>query len=220
MPVFNCDYANLKYDNRDIGYMFRRVGWSEEVYFMWNKTRQEYIYMNNSQVGIGVLHSDELMKFKIKPKKEIKMRNVNYIGTGYEVVEVTYEITNPESLEHRYFFKTDIKLQKGDLVVVESSNGLGLCRVVSDSVPRSLESSVIKMYNKAKAWVVDTVNTTNQDKRQIATERKKFIMEQLEERKEAMEEKAIYNVLAQSDPEAKKLLEELESIDVIIIEDK
>jgi len=151
-----------------------------------------------------------------KEKKKVKKmdkRNVNYIGTDYEVVEVSYELNAIDGMSiNTYTFKTSIKLKAGDTIVVEDTNGLSLCICISDSVPRDLTTETIKLFNKAKAWVVDIVSLGAQTKRREATERKKFIMDQLAERREAMEEVAIYKMLAESDPTAAKLLTELEQL--------
>jgi len=202
----------LTHNNNDRGHRFAKLSWHDGLYFIWDSPKQAYRYMNGSMVGINVLNADNLIKLKTKRKqKEDKMKtNVNYIGTNYEVVEVTYDMEEPYL--NSYFFKTSIKLSEGSLVVVEDSKGLSLCRVVSDSIPASIETETIRMFNKAKAWVVDIVNTQTHDKRREATERKKFILSQLAERKEAMEETAIYEMLAQTDEVAAKLIGELKGI--------
>lgn len=208
----HTNYYIPKRSDKDIGFKFRRPRWDANLFFVWNKNLQDYIYMNNSRVSEAVLQASDLMIFT-KGEEKMEKRNVNYIGTGYMVVEVSYEIKDSEGpAMQTYFFKTDIKLKAGDLVVVDSTNGMDLCRVQSNSLERSLDANIITAFNKAKAWVVDKVDITSHEKRRLATERKKFIMSQLAERREAMEETAIYNLLAEKDPEAKKLLEELEKL--------
>lgn len=144
------------------------------------------------------------------------MGNVNYLGTNYEVVEVTFDVNDyykDRNTETTYSFKTDLKINKGDLLVVESSNGYGLCKALSDSIEKSLKPEAVRLFNKSKAWVIDKVDMTSHLLRKEATERRKLILTQLEERKEAMEERIMFEMLAQKDPTAKKLLEELNNID-------
>ncbi len=208
-------YYKLKHDDRDRPFKFRRPHWDSNLWFIWSSQHQQYKYLREDGSESGSTPGDQVLEAaNIMIKKENEMsKNVNYIGTDYEVVAVSYELnTIEEPLINTYYFKTDRKLVKGDTIVVESVNGLGLCIVLEDSIPRSLDTVVIKMFNKAEAWVVDIVDTRNQDKRREATERKKFIVEQLSERREAMEEVAIYKLLAESDPDAAKLLQELESL--------
>jgi len=150
---------------------------------------------------------------KEKQKGKKMNKNVNYIGTDYEVVEVSYDLDATEDMSiNTYTFKTSIKLKAGDTIVVEDRNGLQLAICVGDSVAKDLTTKTIKLFNQAKAWVVDIVTLGAQNKRREATERKTFIMAQLAERREAMEEVAIYKMLAESDPTAAKLLTELEQL--------
>jgi len=71
----------------------------------------------------------------------------------------------------------------------------------------------MKASNKAKAWIVNIVDEKAHDKRKDATERATFIKRELEARKEAVAEKAVWKMLADTDPTAKKLLQELEKLE-------
>ena len=225
--------------------VYRRVYWPDSpgqkhLGFVWNHDEKAFRYvtydesnksvairhMTGNSPSLEVTSAFDLEYITIGKKQSIKNKgsrmksDVNYIGTGYKVVEVSYEIEGQDLLQHHYSFKTDLDLVEGNLAVVESSNGLSMVRVVKDAVPKSLDKDVVASFNRAKAWVVDIIDTTAQDARREATERKAFIMQELEERKEAVAEKAIYKMLAETDPEAKKLLEELDAIDAVIVSDK
>jgi len=206
-------------DEHEGRYVYRRRKWENTTTpsFRWNQYKNKYLYTNGGTVGKEVLEAKDLIMIRMPEGQQIKgvkmKKNVNYIGTDYSVVEVSYEIEYDGLVLTSYYFKTSIKnLEVGDLVVVESSEGLGLARVIATPIARSLDTVVIKQFNLAKAWVVNKVDMTIHNQRREATERKKFIMEQLAERKEAMEEVAIYKMLAQSDPDAAKLLEELDGL--------
>lgn len=136
--------------------------------------------------------------------KENEMENVNYIGGEYNVVAVEY--INDRG--NKWFFKADVSLNLGtnDLVVVESRNGYGICKVIS-KFENNLENAAI--VNKATAWVVDKVDTTNQDKRKEATKRREYLVKQLEEKKQQFQVTQMYELMAKVDPEAAKLLDEL-----------
>jgi len=215
-----CNTIKLRYGAKgEENYVYRREGWPKSTpSFGWNTHHQEYRYISGTTVGETVLGAGDLVMIRLPEQQQqqiegVSMRkDVNYIGTGYSVVEVSYELDYELSLS-TYYFKTSIKaLAVGDLVVVESKQGLGLVRVVATPIERSLDTEIIGKFNQAKAWVVNKVDTAMHDQRREATERKKFIMEQLAERREAMEEVAIYKILAASDPDAAKLLEELEGL--------
>ena len=199
----------LRHNDSDTGLKFRRHHWDTDLFFSWFPPLKRYEYNNGYRVGKQVLEYTDIVE--IKTKKEKKM-NKNYIGTGYQVVRVSYELSENTPTLTTYTFKTSIKLVVGDLVVVDGVKGLAIVRVVQDSIERSLDTETIKEFNKAKAWVVNKVDTADHTARKEATERKKFIMSQLAERREAMEEVAIYKLLADSDPEAAKLLTELENL--------
>lgn len=210
-------YVNLTFSDKDVGKRFARIFWAKSLWFTYDSESGNYVYNNGCSVGTSVLYRDDLVvvyeekkQNKINKGKDMA-RNVDYIGTGYRVVEVTYDLYSDIDLD-TYMFKTDKDVKIGDLVVVESASGFGICRAVSDAIERSLATNVVRAFNKAKAWVVDVVDVKEHNMRKEATERKAFIMEQLKERKEAIEEQAIYTMLAQQDQEAAKLLEELKTL--------
>jgi len=140
------------------------------------------------------------------------IKDKNFIGSYDTVVEVTYELDVKLDTK-KYFFKTTIdSLKPGDYVIVDAKTGLNIVEVVR-VYRRSLYSESINAFNRAKAWVVDKINMEEHNKRIEATQRKKFIVTQLKERREQMEEIAIYKMLAKQDKEAAALLDELQQLE-------
>jgi len=135
-----------------------------------------------------------------------KVKDVNYIGGEYKVVKVHY--LNEKTT---YNFKIDAALtvNPGDIVVVESTRGLGLCEVeeVYDNVIANADE--IKV---ATAWVVNIVDMTAHKQRQDATAKRGYILQQLEEKKKQLEAISVYQLIADIDPEAKKLVDELKAL--------
>lgn len=211
----------LKHNNQDEGKLFRRLNWTD-FQFTWYKKEQRYLYcdMNGkpkpahynvnagkfSRVGLGVLESDDI----IIVGEETMGKDVNYAGKNYGVVGVIHGVHEkvPKNSQE-YMFKTDQKLAHGDVVVYEDKNGYGLA-TVSTYYENNFNNA--KQISMAKAWIVDEVIMINHREKQISATRIKYIKEQLEERKASMEETAVYEILAKTDPEAKKLLKELKTL--------
>lgn len=154
----------------------------------------------------GVALSQTEVNNLTKPKEEqMNENNVNYIGGDYKVVKVKYIDGG------KYNFKADIDLdlEENTLVVVEAKNGLGLATVVEVYENCVDNAAEIK---KATAWVVNVVDTTAQDQRKEATRQREYILQQLDEKKAQMESISVYALLAKTDPQAAKLLEQLETL--------
>jgi hypothetical protein len=145
-------------------------------------------------------------KYEVKKEKEMS-KDVNYVGGEYKVVGVKYV----DSSLTKYYFKidADIEVEEGTLLVVEDKNGYGIANVV-EVVANSIENA--DAIAKATAWVVDVIDTSRQDERKDATKKRKYIIQQLEERKKAMEAVSVYQALANVDETSAKLLEELKSL--------
>jgi hypothetical protein len=163
-------------------------------------SHDDFVYVNKQ---------GNLLPNKNKKEKEMS-KNVNYIGGEYKVVMVSYELVT-EMVINEYAFKADIdlKVNEGDLVVVDSTTGLGIAKVT-----QVLENSIdnANQVKAAKAWVVDVIDTSAQDKRKEATRQREYILQQLKEKKAQMEAVSVYALLAKTDPEAEKLLNQLESL--------
>ena len=117
------------------------------------------------------------------------------------MITTAYVEFNPCGKEYAY--KTDLDLKQGDLVVVKVKFEFKLVEVTK------VEE---KVNPKATAWIVDKVNLESFEQRQKEEERKKEIKEQLNEAKKKMDELLVYKMLADTDPEMKKLLDELKSL--------
>ena len=217
--------------------IYQRTSWSSELVMIYYKPVKAWIYATRdidkgvlsykkgigpfsySYVGKHIFENGNFIEIdsktlerKVKP---IMKKNVNYVGSNYQLVDVTYELEYGDIVLTEYTFKTEIPVKKGDLLVVESREGLQLVRATIDSYERDLTPEIVTKANRAKAWVVNYVDETKHNLRKEATQRREFLKQQLEERKAAMEEIAIYKMLADSDPEAAKLLNELQDIDKV-----
>lgn len=223
------DYKTLgqqvdSYNGIHVGDRVTRIGPSVEGLPTYYETDVLWLYRAHKEVKLVIRDQyNKLRPFcsmeswesihKVKAK-EISMsnknvnyvddRNVNYIGGEYKVAKVRYV----EGHQQAYNFKVDItmELELNALVVVEASNGLGLGYVVEvfeNCVENADEIAL------AKAWVVNVVDTTMQDKRKDATRKRAYIIQQLDEKKSQMEAISVYALLAKTDPEAAKLMDQL-----------
>jgi len=164
-------------------------------------SRDKWYLCNRHGIALTQIEVDNLNK----SKEEQMENNVNYIGGEYKVVKVKYVDGG------KYNFKADIDMELNEniLVVVEAKNGLGLANVVEVFENCVDNAAEIK---KATAWIVNVVDTTAQDKRKEATRQREYILQQLEEKKAQMEAISVYALLAQTDKEAAKLLEQLSAL--------
>lgn len=106
--------------------------------------------------------------------------------------------------DKQYHFKTFFNnLEIGDLVVVDTINGLQVVEVSELDVSTSM--------NVTK-YVVDRVDMTKFNYIKEITERKAQIIQELD--KKLLEQSRVnkYKILADTDEEARKLIDELESI--------
>lgn len=97
------------------------------------------------------------------------------------------------------------QLKVGDIVVVQCKDKrLELCKVVevNASVPPNITLS----------WVICKVDMTEAEHREQVAQRKEYLKEKLEEKKKAIEERAIWEMLKSKDTEAAALIEELENL--------
>lgn len=108
-----------------------------------------------------------------------------------------------ESGYKSYEFKTDIEdLHVGDYVVVDTSSGINVARVVE-----------IKDYsNKATKWVIQKLDMTKHQERLEKEKKLKEIQAKMEARRKQLQELEIYRLLAKEDAEMAKLLEEYTSL--------
>lgn len=115
----------------------------------------------------------------------------------------------PGNLKH-YFFFTDIdNLQVGDILVVDTANGLQIVKFVEY---RSLDDII----QKPTKWVVQKVDLTKHRERMEAIERAEKLKRMMEERRKQAQELEIYAILAKSDPEMAKLLDEYKKLQEVL----
>lgn len=147
------------------------------------------------------------------------MANVNYVGTNYNLVEVTYSLGVTGVHTQTYVFKCDkdIDLIRGDLAVVESSRGYGLVEVLGVYEDIIENADLAKL---ATAWVVSKVDMTRHEVKKEASKRVEYIKSKLEEKKKSMEAFNMYAMLAQFDPEAAQLVDELKTLTLTSTESK
>ncbi len=172
-----------------------------------NQVRQDSTIRDHSDFKYCDEHG-RIIQNKTKEKEMNK--NVDYVGGEYKVVKVDYEFNNEFSTKF-YNFKMDIdtKVKEGDLLVAESSNGLAIVKcieIIENNIKNAMD------VKKAKAWIVDKIDYSRQKKRKKATERREYIIQQLEERKAQVDEINMYQMLANMDPTAAKLVEELKQL--------
>jgi putative ribosome biogenesis GTPase RsgA len=127
-------------------------------------------------------------------------------------VNVSFEVSESRRLRQedskRYAFKTDFKdLNVGDCVVVETSRGFAV-GVVCEELFSSTD------VERATAWVVSKVDLESHNKRLELEAEKNKVLEKLEERKKSLERVAVYQMLAEKDPEMKALLDSLNELEV------
>ena len=173
-------------------------------------SKLEWLYDNGHKVN-STSPVWEHTDYKLITKENKMETNVNYIGGEYDIVEVTYDLGEDPAIDTYYFkFDKDLKLKEDSLVVVESQRGLWVTRVV-EVVKNNIHNA--DKVKQATAWVIDTVDYSRQQARKEATEKRSYILQQLEEKKEQMETIKMYALLAEMDPEAKKLVDELKTLD-------
>jgi hypothetical protein len=98
-----------------------------------------------------------------------------------------------------YSYLTDDEtIEKDDVVVVSSGPGLGLGKVVAVGTP-----------GRATNWVVQKVDMDAFKKRREQEEKVKGLKLALQLKKEQFDEMAVFQLLAEKDPEAKQMLDEL-----------
>lgn len=108
-----------------------------------------------------------------------------------------------DSYPHKHYaYKTTLDLECGDIVVVEARSTFGLAKVVQVS---GFES-------KATKFVVCKVDLDEFNKNKAVAKRIEEIKVKLEERKKAFEERKLWELLAASDLEAERLLDELSKL--------
>lgn len=204
------------------GKYYKKMHWLDELYFKVDRLGKGYYVHNSGKVSEQVLMSDELVECdkngKILEEEFAMSRDVNYFGVDYKFVGITHDVNDvvlPGTKVYVYKCSNNLDVQKDDVVVVENKTGLVLGRVseiYEDNISNAHLSKV------ATAWIVDRVDITAQAQRRLATERREYVLNKLQEKQKQVETIKMYEYLANVDPEAKGLLEELKSFGTNILE--
>jgi hypothetical protein len=106
-----------------------------------------------------------------------------------------------------YFFKAadDVEWRENDYVVCDTAQGLSLGVIVDACVPD-------KGAAKATKWIIQRIDMVAHRARMETEKQIQAIQSKLEKCRKQAEERVIYEMLAEKDPEAKKLLDELDSL--------
>ena len=223
---FDIELVNstLKANEIPIGAYFKRRHW-EETLCVCRVDKYDWTYykygsnlhsspsvstLNNYKDFVLCDRNGNILSNKQQQQEEKEMsKNVNYIGGRYKLVSCTYEVNG--AMLKSYIFKADctLDIKENDLVVVESTYGFGLCRVLEIHEDNLDNADLAKI---AKAWIVDKVNMESHNAKKIATERREYVLNKLEEKKAQMETLKMYALLAEMDPEAKELVTELKQL--------
>ncbi|QNR70398.1 hypothetical protein IAQ67_29020 (plasmid) [Paenibacillus peoriae] len=117
---------------------------------------------------------EENLTLKEKPIK-MKIAVVEFAETPYK----------------KYHFKSDLLLEKGDLVVVDTANGFAVAEVVGFR-----EDSTY-----ATKWVVQKVDVKGHEKRLDQIRKVESLKKELENRRKVVEAEAIHVLMSNIDPE-------------------
>lgn len=225
------DYSNMHQADVKLkkGKYYKRMGWfnraeTKDLFFVYNgsgnaryvRRFKKEIYTD--KVDTQVLLSDDLVEVDsngelLAAQPEEVIMSKNYIGGNYYYVGVRHNVNSKDIfITNPYIYKCDISngttpdVQVGDMVVVENSKCYKL-GIVTDVYTDSFQNAAIA--KQATAWVVDKVDMARHLKKVEATVRRDYLLTKLNERQEQIQATQMYALLAQVDPEAKKLLEEL-----------
>lgn len=134
---------------------------------------------------------------------------INQFNLNYSIVKVTFNQNyNPDVFEKLYTYKCAVEgVKEGDFVVVDTPNeGFRVVKVVS-IIENSYENAI--QANKASKFIVDKVDMTKYNESKELKEKRRWILNQLAERKKVLEELAVFEAMALKDDQSKELLEQL-----------
>jgi predicted Mrr-cat superfamily restriction endonuclease len=126
-------------------------------------------------------------------------------------INVTFENSSDNNLRtlgsKEYVFKCDQEVAKGDLVVCETSRGYGIGTVVGEETHETRR----KM---ATAWIISKVDLTAHKIRLEKEQKMSVLKAKMTERKKALEDEAVFALLADKDPEMAAMLAEFNALKV------
>lgn len=140
-------------------------------------------------------------------------KTVDFIGGDYHIAECKFE-----GSDKSYYYKVDLDLAEGlkripegesILAVVHSNTGLGLVNIVN-IIDNCIDNAGI--VEQARAWVVNTVDTTRHQAKMDNTKRHDYLLRALEEKSKALGALEKFAMLANVDQEASKMVSELKGL--------
>jgi hypothetical protein len=136
----------------------------------------------------------------------------NVIGVHFEYLNKSYEDGNQMPVK-TYYYKIDptISVKRGDPVVVDGISPK--VAVVCETFEDEFTQRAIEAKNKADTWVINKIDDTLHRQRMEATERQKFLKMEMERIKDEFNEMQILEAIAQNNPSARKLLDEIKRIE-------
>lgn len=160
---------------------------------------------HNDRSGLGYFYftPEELEVVDNDHNKELKENNNMQNVTGYYNIAKIRYLDNTATSVHNYA-NFDTSLEVGDLCVVKSLNhGLGLARVVEIIVTTDIQTPREIV---AKVW------TDDYDERVKVRKKAAELKAKMEARAKQLQDVALYQMLAQNDPDMMALLEEYQGL--------
>lgn len=212
----------LSNEPKKLGIRWRnRHGWVyvEQEGSSWTLTGtrpSQKVVTSSDMVGFSEADSYARARTQSKLSKGINMKTkALYIGGPHKAVKASPVVKMGSKPKAGFYFKIDTalvaQLKPTSLVVVDDGE-LTVCRVTDIYDLNLGDPQSLKAFKDVLGWVVGVIDTTDHEARILATDRRAVILEQLEARKAAVDELAIFKALAASDPDAAKLLEELQTL--------
>lgn len=124
------------------------------------------------------------------------------------VAKVNFELAeggNPFNTAKSYAFLTEIEdLEKNDIVVVDTVNGLVLARF--------LKYDEIGDTTKSIKWIIQRVDLSTHNKRIEDARQIEVLKKKMEARRKKAQEIEIYAILAKEDPEMQAMLDQFREL--------
>lgn len=124
------------------------------------------------------------------------------------IAKVNFELAeggNPFNTAKSYSFLTDIEdLEKNDIVVVDTVNGLVLARFLS--------YNELADTTKSTKWIIQKVDLTAHKKRLEDARQVEILKKKMEDRRKKAQEIEIYAILAKEDPEMQAMLDQFKQL--------
>jgi hypothetical protein len=171
---------------------------------MFNQMELQYAYGTPSFKGVDSMRNMRSAKRPVQPKEEVIMTNNNERTmdlTNVQIpkfIAVVEFLNNTYSTKKQYDFHCNLFVREGDIVVVDTVNGLQLAEVVGVKTSSA----------KAGKWVVDKVEVDAYRKRLEAEKKQATLKKKMEERAKKINEMERYRQLASNDPEMARMLQE------------